>query len=87
MVEGKPSLSCGPMLVTAAGSKQAAIQLRDFVLEANGFAKVQEFCTLKDKLRMELLSMGYSYDIDTHVFQFIRGLFGKTHMRLFIWWR
>jgi hypothetical protein len=37
--ESKP-ISFGPMLVTVSDSEKGAIQLRDVVLEANGFAKV-----------------------------------------------
>jgi hypothetical protein len=80
--ESKP-ISFGPILVTGSDSKLGAIQLRDVVLEANGFAKVQETCTLKDTLKTELKSIGYSGDADQHVLNFILGLFGKSCMMLF----
>ena len=47
--------------MTASKSKKGAIQLRDVVWEANSVvAVVLESCTLKEKLKTELLSMGYS---------------------------
>jgi hypothetical protein len=66
--------------VTASKSKKGAIQLRDVVLEANSVvAVVLESCTLKKKLKAELLdTIGYSGDADQHVYDFIRGLFGKS---------
>jgi hypothetical protein len=77
------SVSFGPMLVTGSNSKKGAIQLRDVILEANGFATVRESCSLNDKLLGELSRLEYSGDADQHVSQFIRGLFGETNMRLF----
>jgi hypothetical protein len=78
------SVSFGPMLVTGSNSKKGAIQLRDVILEANGFATVRESCTLMDTMKNELESIGYpSGNADQHVCNFIGGLFGKSNMFLF----
>jgi hypothetical protein len=81
--ESKP-ISVGPMLVTADETKKRDIQLRDLTVDKeNCTAIVLESCTLKKKLRTELLSMGYSGDANQHVRRFIDGLFGKNNMMLF----
>ena len=69
--------------MTASKSKLGAIQLRDVVLEANGFATVCESCSLKDVLLGELSCLEYSGDANQHVCRFIDGLFGKSNMMLF----
>jgi hypothetical protein len=79
--ESKP-ISFGPMLVTL--SKGGGVQMRDLIVDKdNCTAVVSEECTLKVKLKSELGRLGYSGNVDNHVYNFIRGLFGKNNMYLF----
>jgi hypothetical protein len=82
--ESKP-ITFGPMLVTASGSGGGSIQLRDIdvVDKDNYTAVVSEECSLKEKLKGELSLLEYSGDADRHIYDFIRGLFGKSGMMLF----
>jgi hypothetical protein len=74
-VKGKSkSISFVPILVTGNKSKKGALQLRDVVLEENGFATVRESCTLMDTMKSELGRLGYSGDADKHITSFVRGL-------------
>jgi hypothetical protein len=76
------SFSFGPMLVTL--SKGGGVQMRDLIVDKdNCTAVVSEECTLKVKLKSELGRLGYSGNVDIHVRNFIRGLFGKSGMMLF----
>ena len=70
------------MLVTI--SEHKAIQFRDLDVDMeNGTAVVLETSMLKVKLKDELRRLGYSGNVDNHVYNFIRGLFGKNNMYLF----
>jgi hypothetical protein len=70
------------MLVTL--SKGGGVQMRDLIVDKdNCTAVVSEECTLKVKLKSELGRLGYSGNVDNHVYNFIRGLFGKNNMYLF----
>jgi hypothetical protein len=87
MARGKPkTIYFSPILVTATDTGPGAIQLRDVILEANGFAKVLEVCTLKDTLASKLRPTEDSDDsqqMNAHIYKFIRGLLGKGDMYLF----
>jgi hypothetical protein len=90
MFYGKPkTIHFGSMLVTAVTATHIGpvhIKLRDLVRVTNDTAVVLESCTLKNKLKAELISMEYSDDSrknSQHVGNFIRGLFGKGGMMLF----